>query len=166
MTVRTPKDPSRPIRVVVDASVAIKWLIPATAEPQTGVAVALFRQLAGDPALALQPPHWITEVLGVAVRIDPAAVTEHVRVLHDLEFATDDRAEIYLRAADLAISLRQHIFDTMYHAVAMENNAVLITADERYYTRAAALGNIMLLSHWPAKDGGVGKSAAVQQLIH
>ena len=148
MTLRKPTSAASSQRLVVDASVAIKWLIPATAEPQADAAVALFAQLASAPDLALQPLHWITEVLGAAVRIDPDAVAEHVQVLQDLEFATDDRAEIYLRAADLAISLKAHIFDTMYHAVALESGGTFVTADERYYARAASLGNIMLLSDW------------------
>jgi hypothetical protein len=39
------------------------------------------------------------------------------------------------------------VFDTLYHAVALSHsNAVLVTADERYYRRALRPGQIVSLS--------------------
>jgi predicted nucleic acid-binding protein len=46
--------------------------------------------------------------------------------------------------------LRQHLFDTLYHAVALETGATLVTADERYYETARGEGNITLLSDFTA----------------
>jgi hypothetical protein len=37
------------------------------------------------------------------------------------------------------------LFDTLYHATAFEAEAVLITADQRYYDKASHLGSIVLL---------------------
>ena len=63
-----------------------------------------------------------------------------------------DSVELYQRASRLAKSLDQHLFDTLYHAVALETpGAMLVTADERYYRKAASAGAIALLSQWPAE---------------
>mgnify|MGYP001811251789 CR=1 FL=1 len=46
---------------------------------------------------------------------------------------------------DLAIRLNHHLFDTLYHAVALHTSrAVLITADRRYFTKAEPIGHIVL----------------------
>jgi predicted nucleic acid-binding protein len=57
---------------------------------------------------------------------------------------------IYRRAVELAIGLSHHLFDTLYHATALENEAVMITADRRYHDKAAHLGRIMLLEQLAA----------------
>jgi predicted nucleic acid-binding protein len=50
------------------------------------------------------------------------------------------------RAADLSISLNHHLFDTLYHAVALEEGATLVTADDAYFDKAKHLGGIELLA--------------------
>lgn len=54
--------------------------------------------------------------------------------------------EAYQNACDLAASLAQHVFDTLYHAVALyESGALSVTADERYYRAAHRIGRIVKL---------------------
>ena len=53
------------------------------------------------------------------------------------------------RACGMAIDLKQHLFDTLYHAVALEaHDAVLITADERYFRATRSAGGIARLKDW------------------
>ena len=53
---------------------------------------------------------------------------------------------IYATAIDLSTRLRQHVFDTLYHATALHHEgATLITADEAYYGKASAEGGIVRL---------------------
>ena len=55
------------------------------------------------------------------------------------------------RGVELAIELKQHLFDTYYHAVALETaDAMLITADERYLRAARTKGRIIYLMDWDA----------------
>ncbi len=49
------------------------------------------------------------------------------------------------RAADLGIALKAHLFDTLYHAVALETGATLVTADDRYFAKARGEGSIVML---------------------
>ena len=56
------------------------------------------------------------------------------------------RPEVYLDACELARSLNYHVFDTLYHAVALTlPDTVLVTADTRYERKARRRGAIMLL---------------------
>jgi predicted nucleic acid-binding protein len=48
----------------------------------------------------------------------------------------------------LAIDLGHHLFDTLYHAVALESEACLVTADDRYHRKAEALPGIRHLRDW------------------
>ena len=63
-----------------------------------------------------------------------------------LNFLLSDNLEIYHQASKMAIRLNHHLFDTLYHAVAINQQAILITADKKYYQKAKELGNIALLN--------------------
>ncbi len=53
------------------------------------------------------------------------------------------------RATNLAIETNYHLFDTLYHAVALENeDALLVTADDRYRMKAERYGMIAALRNW------------------
>jgi predicted nucleic acid-binding protein len=75
-------------------------------------------------------------------------VADDVLMLHAMNLAVDDGPEVVRRACGLAIQLGQHLFDTAYHAVAFENDAVLVTADERYFERSEGIGRIVRLADW------------------
>jgi predicted nucleic acid-binding protein len=56
--------------------------------------------------------------------------------------------EIYATALQLTIRYEHHMFDTLYHAVALHTpGASLITADQRYYDKAQSEGSIKLLAN-------------------
>lgn len=45
--------------------------------------------------------------------------------------------DVWQRACTLATETREHLFDTLYHAVALtSDDAALVTADDRYCTKA------------------------------
>ena len=50
------------------------------------------------------------------------------------------------RAADMSIALNHHLFDTLYHAVALEEGAMLVTADNAYFSKVKDLGGVQLLA--------------------
>ncbi len=53
---------------------------------------------------------------------------------------------VYLTACKLSRELDHHLFDTLYHALALSlDDAVLVTADERYYKKASRRGRLVLL---------------------
>jgi hypothetical protein len=40
------------------------------------------------------------------------------------------------------------LFDSIYHAMAIERHAMLITADRRHFAKAGNFGHITLLADW------------------
>lgn len=139
---------SRP--VVLDASVAVKWVCPEPArEPHAGVARLILRQVQSGALRLLQPVHFLPEVAAVVVRESPRTANQDVLDLMQIEFDVVDHPEVLLRAVALAREHRQHVFDTLYHAVALDSEeAVLVTADDRYWRAARDAGRIVRLSDY------------------
>jgi predicted nucleic acid-binding protein len=135
---------------VVDASVIIKWLIAdPTREPDTAAATSLMEAVAMGEVGILQPVHWLIEVAGVLTRLSPDRASEDTLMLQAMEFPTTDDPAVLERAIELALDTGQHLFDTLYHAVALETEgALLITADDRYLGQAARRKRIRSLSEW------------------
>ena len=138
------------MQFVVDASVAVKWIFPDNAsEADIEPAMALLESVQAGKTKMLQPPHWLAEVAAVSVRFDSRIAQEAVGLLHAMEFPVADSPEVYSRACDLAAQLDHHLFDTLYHAVALCNpRTLLITADLRYFRKAEKYGSIMVLAEF------------------
>ncbi len=136
--------------VVLDASVILKWLLEDPArEPDTEKAFALVESVVSGRLEILQPVHWLAEVAAVAARLVPQTAIGDVEMLAAFEFPTTDSPAVIRRATSLAIETNQHLFDTLYHAVALEHeDALLVTADERYYRKAEGYGTIRALHKW------------------
>ena len=136
--------------VVLDASVVLKWLLEDPGrEPDTEKASAVIESVVRGGLEILQPVHWLAEVAAVAGRLTPQTAVRDVEMLAALEFPTTDEPNVMRRATSLAIETNHHLFDTLYHAVALENeDALLVTADDRYYAKAERYGMIAELSDW------------------
>jgi len=121
------------VTVVVDASVILRWLLEDPAkEPDTEKALALIDAVIHGKLEILQPVHWLIEVAAVATRLTPQTACADVELLSAMQFPTSDDPNVLLRATALAIETVHHLFDTLYHAVALEHDgAVLVTADDQ-----------------------------------
>lgn len=144
------------IHVVADASVAVKWFLPPTeAEQSQDRAVALLQGVKSGEIALREPPHWLAEVAAVLCRLAPATVRQDIEDLCAMRTLVVETAEVYVAASKLAVSLDQHLFDTLYHAVALLTpDCTLVTADERYYDKAREAGAIVLLRDF---DPAVGE---------
>lgn len=82
-------------------------------------------------------------------RVSPETAADDVTLLAALELPATDDPLVVRRGAELAVELKQHLFDTFYHAIALENSdAVLVTADEHYLRAARSKGRIMHVKDW------------------
>ncbi len=137
-------------RVVVDASVAIKWLVPFRQdEADVDKALALFEQIARFDVTMIQPPHFIAEIMAVISRLEPDYAGDIFVAVNDLEMDLNEQPETYQTAIRLSVELNHHLFDTLYHAVALHaSDITLITADETYYRKAKGYGQILLLKDY------------------
>ena len=97
----------------------------------------------------VQPVHWLLEVGAVLARLSPATAADDLELLYALELPVRDEPGVLRGACQLSIELGQHLFDTLYHAVALETeDAVLVTADQRYLRAARRRGRVCALADW------------------
>jgi len=136
--------------VVLDASVIVKLLVEDPAnESDTDQAFALLSAISEGQFRIIQPVHWLAEVAAVAARLTPKSAVRKVAMLSAMEFPTSGETTVMQRAVQLAVATGQHLFDTLYHAVALEHpDAWLVTADDRYRLQAEHFGRIAALEHW------------------
>lgn len=137
------------MKLVVDASVAVKWFFTDDpAEQDVNKAIDLLAGLHDQRYDIRQPVHWLLEVYAVVVRRSATnAAQEALGILHALELDVVDHIAIHELAGTLSQQYQHHLFDTLYHAVAIETDSLLITADEKYWQKAKAHGHIELLQH-------------------
>ena len=134
--------------IVLDASVVVKVLLPE-GEPDADHAEGLWRHVRDGRVAVRQPAHWLAEVGAVLARLSPGTVARDVRDLHRMELPVVDGASVYETASRLAVDLDHHLFDTLYHAVALASDgATLVTADERYYRKAQGVGRVIRLAEY------------------
>lgn len=134
------------MKLVIDASVAFKWLLPdARIEPDLKEALGLLESVQAGRMTVLAPVHWKLEVLGVVARHGVQAIRPCLEFFDSLPHTVVDSAIVTERGAQLAATLKHHIFDTIYHAVALETGSTLVTVDDRYFNTARHVGSIKML---------------------
>jgi predicted nucleic acid-binding protein len=137
---------------VVDASVAVKWFLRFKPdEDHADLALKILEQAVYGSLQLVEPPHFIAEVAAVLARLRPDDAAADLLDLMNIERGTVDTPEMYATALELAVRHQHHLFDTLYHAAALHTpGSTLITADQRYYDKAKAIGHITLLGNWAA----------------
>lgn len=133
--------------LVLDASVVLKWFfVDPQREPDLDKALLLLRMFSEGEIRIIQPVHWLAEVAAVLSRLSPLTAGDDITDLDLMGFDVTDHPDAYTTASRLAIDIRHHLFDTLYHAVALEEDALLVTADEHYYRKAKKFGSIVRLA--------------------
>lgn len=144
------------MKLVADASVIVKWALPdLDQEPHVDRALALLDEVRAGKIDLLQPPHWLVEVAAVLTRLRPAIVEDVVDLLATFKVEVVTDPVIYKRASRIAQDLGKHLFDSLYHAVALEYGAVLVSADSNYYLKARRLGSLIPLAAWKGSESAL-----------
>jgi len=125
------------MRLVVDASVGVKWFVP---EPLSDRALAILEDF-GDGRVELYAPRVFTLEVASALRkycvrglVERGLVAESLRVLRDIDIAY---VEVGWDLVDEALSYSLEkgvtVYDAVYIVTARKLKARLVTADERLY---------------------------------
>lgn len=132
----------------LDANVIIKWIFSENIhEAHTSQALNLLHAIKKGLINIVQPPHWLAETMAVIVRINPEIAEKTIELFNAMEFSIFDEPEIYHTACKLSHRYQHHLFDTLYHAVALNNkSSQFITADEKYYRKSFKEGAIIRLT--------------------
>lgn len=130
------------------ASAVLKWFFldrPGELDTQRASDILQAYMGGGQPLLA--PPHCLAEVCAVLARERPKSMLQDFQNLLELAIPVRGSPEVYARAVQISHDLSHHLFDTLYHAVALDSaNAVLVTADQRYWRGAQAHGRVVQLA--------------------
>ena len=138
------------MKYVLDASVALKWyLSDRPDEPNVDEAIVIADLAQRDEIEIYAPVHWSLEVVAVLSRYRPDLVSDAIVELNDFNSRLVNTPNVLGHAAEMSTALNHHLFDTLYHAVALEVGATLVTADDRYFEKAKDLGHIQRLADFP-----------------
>lgn len=126
--------------LVIDASVAAKWLVP---EPDSHMAaLALDEMLAAPDLLFAEVGNilWKKQQRG---ELDGEAARAGARFLLQVPIDVHDSAALMEDALALALSLQHPVYDCLYLALARRLDTTLLTADRRLHA---------LIQSGPAED--------------
>ena len=119
-------------KVVVDASVAVKWFVP---EIHSAAAARVL-----DPEIALYAPDLIGpefgNILWKKVRRDEIERTEADEIMNafaKLPFEIRSSSLLLSAAFELAVTLNRTVYDSLYLALAVAEECVLVTADAKFH---------------------------------
>ena len=132
-------------RLVVDASISVKWFVRTPLEANQPQALEILKGIGENRFDVIQPPHWMAETIAVLTRLLPHKAGRAIDLLDAMEIPMEADAADYRLASRLARELDHHLFDTLYHALAIHRDAVLLTEDRRYFRKASGKGHISLL---------------------
>ena len=129
--------------LVVDASVAAKWFLPA-GEPLREEALALLEAYAGGDIRFLVPDLFWAEIANIAWkaarqrRLSRGDAAAAVAALLERAFPTTAAAALLSDALAIALAYDRTVYDSLYVALAVATRGVLVTADERLADALAA----------------------------
>lgn len=135
--------------VVPDASVLLKWILPAEHETHVDKALLIAeRFVAGDLDL-LVPPLWLFEVANVVCMKNKDAAEILLSMLVSMQMPVAENSDLWRRQAiELTRNYKVTFYDASYHALAIVQGGVFVTADEAYLRKVNNHPHAAYLADW------------------
>ena len=130
--------------LVIDASVAAKWFLPAVREPLTEQALQLLRRYADGNLRFLVPDLFWAETANIfwkavrQARWPRSAGETAIRTLTERQIPTVSSLSLRDDAFAIASSFDRSVYDSLYVALAVSVKTNLVTADEKLANALAA----------------------------
>lgn len=127
---------------VIDASVAAKWFLPD--EPFSALALELLRSSTAGATDFIVPDLFFSEcgnILWKAARRQRLSVEESeaaIQVIGDLQTRTVPASGLLERTLQIARTYERTFYDSLYIALAVQQQTHLVTADEKLANATAA----------------------------
>ena len=135
--------------VVPDASVILKWVLPPADEADVARALSLRDAIVAGDVQALVPELWLYEVGNTLARRLPNQVDRLLGSLQRFNLPLASPSRRWLRQVlDLTRRHGVAFYDAAYHAHAILERGVFVTADERYFQQAREAQCIVRLAEW------------------
>jgi predicted nucleic acid-binding protein len=122
------------MKYVLDASVAVKWVLP---ESETREALSLRDDFRNQIHELIAPEIFLAEVANALTRAERRGIIRHTEALTKLmdvlTTAPDFHANgsLVLRAVEISSQARISVYDCFYLALAEREQCQLVTADQR-----------------------------------
>lgn len=134
--------------VVPDASVLLKWVLRSDREGDHDKALALKTAWVAGSCDIVVPTLWVFEVGNVLGRSEPQMAGALLDAM--LELGMREAPAASYAAAGLRL-MREHevtFYDAAYHALAIREGGVMLTADHAYVRKASRAGHVRALRDW------------------
>lgn len=136
-------------KIVPDASVILKWVLPAEREPYSQQAYAISQAFYDNEIELIVPSLWVYEVGNILTLKYPEYASALMTLLTNLNIPVFHPA---VRQVELATRLvaRHSItfYDANYHALAITNDAIFVTADEKFLLKVRSDEHCQHLRDW------------------
>lgn len=133
---------------VLDASVLIKWVVPADNEAHVEQACAIRNEIVWRSRPVVLPSLWFYEVGNTLARRFPEHVQRLMSDLLDMRFQEAQVDSLLPRALELTRRYGVTFYDACYHATALVHGGTLITSDQRYLAQVSGADGIVALADW------------------
>lgn len=134
---------------ILDASVLLKWVLIEDEDAQQ--ASVLRNHFQDDRIRVLIPPHCLIEIANILGLKYPQYAS---LFLSQLIMTKIEECRLSFAVIALGIDLMVNhkgisFYDAAYHALALKEKGIFITADQRYYARTKNEGGILMLKNYP-----------------
>jgi len=134
---------------VLDASIILKWVLPKNIAPLQEQALSIREVLVEGTINIIVPSLWRYEVGNTLGRLIPDSASELLTLCSDIGIKeADESPERDKKTHDIMTQWHVSFYDASYHALAIVNDIVFITADEKYNHKVKGQSNISILKDW------------------
>jgi predicted nucleic acid-binding protein len=139
--------------VIPDASVIVPWVFKTPDEPEASRARDLLAEWLGGRIDLLVPALWVFEVGNIIPRKNPAMAGEIMDLLLGYRLPEQEMTpELCRTAIGLMKKHGVTFYDAAYHATAIINGGVFVTADEAYLKAVGDRKHAILLRRYRLAD--------------
>lgn len=135
----------RPARriIVPDASVILKWVIPAPDENGRGKALYLLEGWLDERYEIILPKLWAFETANILGLKAPDRAGAVMEILLGYRFPEEETTPaLCAEAFSIMRKCRVTFYDAVYHALAIMRGGVFVSADRKYIRKAAVIGSV------------------------
>ena len=136
--------------VVPDASVILKWVLPRNISPFQDQALAIRDAALSDGISLIVPSLWRYEVGNTLTRLIPDNALQLMMLCESVGLTEVKADGKWLEiAVGLVSRSKVSFYDAAYHALAIAQSAVFVTADEKYVSKSKPSTDMCMLKNWP-----------------
>ena len=138
--------------LVIDASVAIKWVVLEAGSEQALGLIKANQELIAPDWMLLEAAHGIWKAVGAGALTSETAIRAN-DAMPDFFANLVPTVDLMKAAVDLSYTLYQPTYDCLYLALAIRENAPLVTADRKFWNAAkrANMDQHLQLLTWPGQ---------------